>query len=130
MDTHMLNSRRGRGQAMTEFALLLPIMLMLVLGIFEFGRAFYYYSALANAAREGARYGLTHATDTNGIKSAVVSNAIGVGIGPDDVTVQCVSACVVGAQIRVSTTYMFTSVAPLIPSFTMLRTASMRIESP
>lgn len=126
----MMSIRKRRGQAMTEFALLVPFMLLLVLGIFEFGRAFYYYSALANAAREGARYGLTHATDTNGIKTRAVNNAIGVGIGPGDVTVQCVSACVVGGQIQVSTSYMFNSVAPLIPSFMMLRTATMRIESP
>ena len=68
--------------------------------------------------------------DTAGIKTRAVNNAIGVGIGPNDVAVQCVSSCVVGAQIRVSATYMFNSVAPLIPSFTMLRTATMRIESP
>ena len=43
------------GQAMVEFALVLPILLMLVIGIFEFGRAWNAYQVITDAAREGAR---------------------------------------------------------------------------
>ena len=40
------------GQSAVEFALVLPILLLLLMGMFDFGRAFYYYNAVANAARE------------------------------------------------------------------------------
>ena len=43
------------GQAIVEFALVAPILLLLVLGIVDFGRAFYTYHVLIDAAREGAR---------------------------------------------------------------------------
>lgn len=43
------------GQALVEFALVLPILLLLVLGVFEFGRAWHAYQVITDAAREGAR---------------------------------------------------------------------------
>ena len=47
--------RRGeRSQAMTEFALVAPVLLLLTFGIIDFGRALYFYAAAGNAAREAA----------------------------------------------------------------------------
>ena len=46
---------RGTGQALVEFALVLPIFLLIVFGVFELGRAVFAYNTVANAAREGAR---------------------------------------------------------------------------
>lgn len=46
---------RQRGVAAVEMALLLPMMLLIFAGIVEFGRAFWYYDALAKATRDGAR---------------------------------------------------------------------------
>lgn len=43
------------GAALVEFAIILPVMLIILLGIIDLGRVFYTYEALANAAREGAR---------------------------------------------------------------------------
>ena len=52
----MINRREhDRGAAAVEFALLVPILLALVFGIVEFGRAYYVQSTLAGAAREGVR---------------------------------------------------------------------------
>lgn len=45
----------NRGQALVEFALLLPVVMMLLLGIVEFGRAWQAKQTLTDAAREGAR---------------------------------------------------------------------------
>src|SRR5688500_9068621 len=50
------------GQSLAELALLLPLLLTLVLGTLDIGRAFYTYVALTNAAREAARYGALHNT--------------------------------------------------------------------
>lgn len=46
-----------------EFALLLPLLLLLVVGAIEFGRLFFIKIALTNAAREGAYYLSTHPSD-------------------------------------------------------------------
>jgi Flp pilus assembly protein TadG len=52
--------RRSRpGQTLVEFALILPVFLLLLLGIMDLGRAVYDSSTLSNSAREGARLGIT-----------------------------------------------------------------------
>lgn len=49
-------SRAGElSQALTEFALVLPVLLFLVVGVFDVGRLFYSYITIQNAANEGAR---------------------------------------------------------------------------
>lgn len=54
-----MRGRNGRetGQGMVEFALTLPILLMLVFGVIEFGRLLFAYSAITTGTREAARYG-------------------------------------------------------------------------
>ncbi len=47
--------RHKRGQSLVEFALLLPLFVLLIIGIFDLGRVFFSYIAITNAAREGAR---------------------------------------------------------------------------
>ena len=58
-DTNMRTKRtRGlncTGQALVEMAIILPLLLLLVMGIFEFGRAMYIKNTLTHAARAGAR---------------------------------------------------------------------------
>ena len=56
----MISTRRSRrahrrGQALVEFALVFPVLVLILLGIFEVGRAVFAYNTLGNAAREGAR---------------------------------------------------------------------------
>jgi hypothetical protein len=48
------------GQELVEFALILPLLVLILLGIFEFGIAGFTYNTVANAAREVARYGVIH----------------------------------------------------------------------
>jgi Flp pilus assembly protein TadG len=50
-------SLRERGAELIEFALILPLILVLIMGIFDFGLAFQRYEVITNAAREGARLG-------------------------------------------------------------------------
>ncbi|HET6381284.1 MAG TPA: TadE family protein [candidate division Zixibacteria bacterium] len=47
--------RRGRGQALVEFALVIPIFLLLLFGLIDMARIVYFNSTLSQAAREGAR---------------------------------------------------------------------------
>jgi Flp pilus assembly protein TadG len=51
----ILSLRKEKGAAAVEFALILPILLALILGIFEFGRLFNIQIQISNAAREAAR---------------------------------------------------------------------------
>lgn len=60
-----LNRSKERGQSLVELALILPVLMLVLVGIFDFGRAFYAYNALSNAAREGARYGTVHPENTD-----------------------------------------------------------------
>ncbi|MHB1417295.1 MAG: TadE/TadG family type IV pilus assembly protein [Chloroflexota bacterium] len=73
--------RRGSwGQSVVELALLLPIVTMLVLGTVDLGRAYYFYSAVANATRVGAQYALDPQIGTapggqTEIKRAIIDEA-------------------------------------------------------
>lgn len=49
------NSKRQCGVAAVEFAIVLIVLLLIMAGIIEFGRAFWYYDALIKATRDGAR---------------------------------------------------------------------------
>ena len=62
-----------RGQALLETALVLPIVLLVAVGIFEFGRAFQTWQILTNAAREGARIAVLPSSSVSDIKSRVVT---------------------------------------------------------
>lgn len=55
--------RRSRGQALVEFALVVPLFILVVVGIFEGARAIYTYNALSNAAREAVREAVVHQDD-------------------------------------------------------------------
>ena len=73
--------RRGQdGQGLVEFALILPLLLLLVLGTVDLGMGFKTYIALTNAAREGARYISIHSTDQAGAKARITFEAASVGI--------------------------------------------------
>ena len=52
--------RAERGAVAVEFAVLLPVFLLLVFGIMDFGHAFYMKQMVSNASREGARYGVRY----------------------------------------------------------------------
>ncbi len=56
-------NKREDGQAMVEFALILPIFLLILCGIIDFGWLFYNQLSLNNACREGARYAVVNTAD-------------------------------------------------------------------
>ena len=55
MVTHTLRRRRHRGAAAVEFALVVPLLVMILFGIMEFGYAFFIQASVASAARDGVR---------------------------------------------------------------------------
>jgi hypothetical protein len=55
-----LSSRRERGQGLVEFAVVLPVFLMMLLGIVDFGRVVWATNSLTNAATEATRFAIVH----------------------------------------------------------------------
>jgi Flp pilus assembly protein TadG len=97
-----LNKRSARqhGSVIVEFALVLTLLITLMAGIFEFGRAFWYYDTLSKATRDGARLmamvattdiasgvGLTQTRVVNAVSAAGVPNFLAT-----NVTVTCLNA--------------------------------------
>jgi hypothetical protein len=58
--------RRNSGVAALEFAIVLPVLILLIAGMMDLGHAFYLKQIITNASREGARYGILYKTDSKG----------------------------------------------------------------
>ena len=72
----MLRSkRRLKGQALVEFALVFPIIVLLLLAMFDAGRAVFIYNGLTNAAREGVRLAIVN-QDKDKVLERVTSDDI------------------------------------------------------
>ncbi len=86
------------GQSLVEFAISLPILLVILVGVVDLGRLYFSYISIVNAAREGARYGAGHPTDTANILTHVRNEVDGNIIGPSALTisVSCPSGCAPG----------------------------------
>jgi hypothetical protein len=74
--------RRPRGQDLSEFALTILLLAFMSFGILDLGRVVYYYSALQNAVREGARYAIVDASRTSLVDGIVRDRAL--GLDPDE----------------------------------------------
>ncbi len=122
------------GQSLAEFALILFVLVMIILGIVDFSRAIYARSVIANAAREGARYAVIHPSDTAGIKKAAAALAVGLD---NQNSFQVQVSGPISSSIAVSVTYVFRPISMLIATyaedspgkgFTMLARSTMRVE--
>jgi Flp pilus assembly protein TadG len=102
---------RDRGAAAVEFALLLPVLLLLLFGIIDAGRALNAQITLTQAAREGARLaalGIPDATVVSNTQSAAD------GLSPVSVTVtDCAPGAGPTSSATVSVSYQFSFVTPI-----------------
>jgi Flp pilus assembly protein TadG len=108
-----------RGAAAVEFALLLPLLLMLVLGTIEFGRAYNAQIILTNAARDGVRV-MAIANDPTGAKTAAKNAAATVSttIPTTDITLST-SACSTGNQVTLTIKYNLSTITGIAGPFPM-----------
>lgn len=67
--------RGDGGASLVQLALLMPLFMLLLLGVVDFGRAFYLAMEVAGAAHAGAIYGSRNPTDTTGMKTAAQDDA-------------------------------------------------------
>lgn len=82
--------RDERGGILVNFALIAPVMLMLLMAMFDYGAAFFDTMALQSAARAAAQYGMADPSDTAGI-AAVATSA--TNLNADDLTVTSSTSC-------------------------------------
>jgi len=136
-----------KGQGLVEFALLLPILVLIIFGVLELGRAFFAFIAITNAAREGARV-FTFRPDVTTL--ANVNTAVNYEIGSSplvstsniaSIQVQCGSAytlvttdaalkaCPKEQPVRVTITYNHNLIFRLFfpATLTLRRSAEMMV---
>lgn len=110
---------RQAGQTMAEFAFIFALFMFIVVAVVDFSRVVYDRSVIANAAREGARYGSTHARpslDLNAVVSATRQKILGLEtLGPNDLQISAIANPVMHpidpsrtiTQVQVDITYTF-----------------------
>jgi hypothetical protein len=74
---------RLRGQALVEFALLVPVLILILLGTVDAGRLIFAYNAVSNAAREGGRTAIVNQTPDE-VRQRAAEQATVLGIAPTD----------------------------------------------
>jgi Flp pilus assembly protein TadG len=126
-----------RGAALVEFAILTPLLLLLVIGIVEFGWLFAQFNAVRHSAREGARYAAVNAGGNTAIEQRICQSLDGVSAGIINLSVTLTdgSGGAVGTtgQVTVVAAVSSLSGAPLISSFLPPQLASsveFRLEQP
>jgi Flp pilus assembly protein TadG len=138
-----------RGQALIETALTLPIVLVISISIFEFGRALQVWQLLTNAAREGARVAVLPGATPDGIKERVLQYMAAGGLQNrdanqisvmSDAEISMSGNPVSASQITIAYPYSFMLLNPVMQliapgsdvgtPITMTASALMRNESP
>jgi Flp pilus assembly protein TadG len=141
---HRINQR---GSALLEVALTLPLLLLICVGIFEFGRAYQTQQVLTNAAREGARIAILPGQPTGAVQARVTTYATAGQIAHPDTALATVTPTQVsigggqtasGSKVTVSYPFSFMVLQPIARlvvrsttlgnAFTMTTTAEMRNE--
>jgi Flp pilus assembly protein TadG len=106
---------RQAGQNLVELALLMPILLWLSAGLIDFGRAYYTYTGLTNASREGARYAaavapICDASTVQTARNRVKGEQSALGLTDGMIAVDCS----VDDRRTVRITFAFRPITPLV----------------
>ena len=123
--------RSERGQSLTEFALVLPLLMLVLFGIIQFGIVFNNYISLTDAVRSGARKAATsrNLPDPPGATIAQVRKAASE-LKPADLQVTVESTWVPLEDVRVSASYPYkiNLLGLVVASGTMTSTTIERVE--
>lgn len=113
MSKRNANHRSRHGQSMVEFALAIPLLLLLILGLVDLARLMWAYETLGHAVREGTRYAIVHGSesaqpaDQAAIRQVVVQTV--PALDPDGITVLVTWSPdnAPGSQVTVEAHYTF-----------------------
>jgi hypothetical protein len=109
MNKILSNFKKNNGQELVEFAMTLPILAFLVFGIFDLGRVVYYFSAMQNSAREGARFGVVNPWQENLVIARTKERTL--GISPNDLSVDVNYDC---DYVKIRIEYTFDPITPFM----------------
>lgn len=113
-----------RGAAAVEFALILPILLSIVLGTIEFGRAYNTQISLTHAARETAR---SMAVSGNWTKAVSLGRSAAPSLDTDEMTFTAApAACTAGAMVTVTIDYPLNTITGIAEDMVLEGKAAMR----
>ena len=114
-----MRNRSERGAVAVEFAILAPILVMLLMGIMEFGRAYNAQVSLTNAAREGVRV-MTISNNQASARTAAKNAAVSLipGLTDSNITFSSTS-CTTNAQMTVTITYSLSTLTGIAGPFSM-----------
>jgi Flp pilus assembly protein TadG len=124
--------RDEKGQSMIEFAVILPLLLLLLCGMFDFGRLMYAYMQMNNAAQETVRLGGLGKTDSQIIVFAKNFVTLGdpsqlkVTISPVDTARH--SGDYVTVKLEFPFTYMTPVISKIIPNPIVKAKSTIRVE--
>ena len=128
-----------RGQALVEFALVVPLFLLVVLGLFDMGRAVLYHSTISNASREAVRLGIVDQNTADIQQEAVDVASSVMRVNTTDVAVTFLNpdlsagTCAtppyqIGCVVRVRITHQFAPATPFVPALTLSAETQQPIE--
>jgi Flp pilus assembly protein TadG len=136
----MRNAESGRGQSLVEFALILPIFILVLVGLFDLGRAVFAYNTISNASRESVRVSIVNQTVAD-VQAEALKQAVSLGLVPADVTITyvgadgtgtCSAPYSIGCLATVTVQYAYSAATPVIGQiigpFTMSATTQMPVE--
>jgi len=98
------------GQALVEFAFVLPILLLILVAILQFGLLFYNYIDLTSATRDGARMATVSRSNTDGdqaVRDAIAASTNVVRDGDTTVTISPAQPWSQGQTVSVKVTYPY-----------------------
>ena len=109
-----------RGAVAAEFAIVIPVLLLIVFGTMEFGMMMYGREVVTNATREGARYGIVaQAPPVTSAQMITLATTYltGTGVSPTSVTFSVPACCGgTGTPVTLAATYRYPWFVPYIPS--------------
>ena len=115
-----------KGQSMVEVAIALPVIIMILVGILDLGRAFFTFIALSDAAAEGAAYAALHPSHTSEIQARAADVTTGlVVLEPDMVSVDYLELTA-GFPITVAVQFEYDLITPFIQAMVPGGTITMR----
>ena len=81
-------NKKPKGQSLLEFGLVLPLLILVITAFLDLGRGFYYFTALSNSVREGARYAVVNPIPATGEPSIIeVVQDLSIALDPASMTV-------------------------------------------
>ena len=124
--------KREEGAAAVEFALVLPLLILILFGIIEFGLVLYRQEVITNASREGARYGIVIGSPrptTGEIEDVVNTYLTNAGLNAGNATIEVTPPPVMssGSDLTVRVVYPYNFL--VLPNFAASLTDTLNLSA-